>query len=66
MFISGMLIDLGAAAAAVSVLYRIDQTFDPYGVLQPSECAVLALAAFGLGLAFRGIGARALNTLFGF
>ena len=48
-------IDMSAAAAAISALYLIDQTFDPEGMLAPRDSALLALACFGLGFSIRGI-----------
>jgi hypothetical protein len=53
--IGATMIDVAVAVGALSVLYKVDQTFDPSAMLAPQDCAVLAVATCGLGFAFRGI-----------
>lgn len=48
-------LDLSIATAAILALHRIDQTFDPEGMLSPDDSALLAFACFAFGLSMRGI-----------
>lgn len=57
------MLDLAAVAAAASLLYHIDKTFDPEEVLSPSDCALVAVAAFALGFAFKGVSSLFLTWL---
>ena len=57
-------VDAAIAVAAVSMLLKVDQTFDPSALLPPEDCALLALAACGLGFALRGFMGLLIGIIF--